>query len=937
MDNEQTITEPEEVRQNGADTTGTSASAVNILTDMVDEFHCSKCDCLIDVRGLAAFTEIECPKCGTGELVPARLGNFILLKLLGTGGMGGVYYARDETLGRYVAIKVMLQKLGNDPEFIETFRREARAVAKLNHPNIAQIYSFGQEKGQPYIVMELVNGEHVDEMMEEPGGISTPLAVRICYEVAQGLSAADEAGIVHGDVKPENIMLDKNGRAKVVDFGLATVAHAAAEEGIWGTPYCIDPEKIRRQKVDARADIYSLGASLFHIIAGKPPFEGETPVEVVKARLKHPPPDLKKLRPDVPDIVSNIVKRMLATERTARYPTYKSLLSDLRKAVHELGDAPVKTGRGGKHIRFKNKKSTKLSDSSRSTTQSNTASYEKGAGGKKKIIIRKDKGRSAFKVTQAAGSSKPKEENQNAAAASAKERAGRLEKRQKMTKTVFGFIGVIVLLIGIGLIALAVMAGNKAKARQRMEIFAIRNARKTSSEICEQLKENSDKVSTLVAKTKDYEKTMRDAVLLVTGEELSLEAAADNTPVTDNAALPTKNTEEVAVDNKAENSGDQKNDDKTVSNVDKEQSTNVVTNVSDNEKTNITAVVNISTEVKKQIDAENSFSCNPDDPILKVTNPGDTNLPPITIKARDAVINLHKLQSINNHLLQLLKEAELADSVIQQNTTSGDAKSENDLLEKMDKGSTDCRIAAKKIYTYLKTANAEVVEMAKSHTAEAAALEKAKLEAEKQKAEYERKQREQEEMQKLAETEREQIKVDRAEMSILFRENDFKAIISSLEDKLSGYQTVDGKKEMKVVIDRYKEIAAMKKEIISCINAHPFYWGWGHGASARDIIKASERGITLKDSKAIYPWKSVGIRQMLKFIDHYVDSRDTRITSKAQMAIGAAVYCDEFGSSDELDDKAKAKAKAKSKSYLNKALNYGYRRSKSDRLLGESL
>jgi serine/threonine-protein kinase len=404
MDNEKTALNVNGDGQDSDIPADASSSPTGIITDMVKEFHCSKCDCLIDVRGLTAFTEIECPKCSSIELVPARLGNFMLLKLLGTGGMGGVYYARDESLGRFVAIKVMLQKLGNDPEFIETFRREARAVAKLNHPNIAQIYSFGQEKGQPYIVMELVNGEHVDEMMEEEGGIPIPLAIRICYEVAKGLNAADEAGIVHGDIKPENIMLDKNGQAKVVDFGLATVAHAAAEEGIWGTPYYIAPEKIRRQDVDARADIYSLGATLYHIIAGNPPFEGETPVEVVKARLEHPAPNLKKVRKDVPDIVANIVKRMLATERTARYPTYKSLMSDLRKAINNLDGSSSKTSKlGGKQIRFKNKKN-KASLSSVSNMQTSGPILNKKKPGKNKIVIRKDKVSPSVKLT--AGSKK---------------------------------------------------------------------------------------------------------------------------------------------------------------------------------------------------------------------------------------------------------------------------------------------------------------------------------------------------------------------------------------------------------------------------------------------------------------------------------------------------------------------------------------------------
>jgi serine/threonine protein kinase len=314
-----------------------------IFTDDLTVLPCEKCGCQIDISGLEPFTEIECPDCGHEQSIPTRLGQFLLLKLIGTGGMGGVYLARDETLGRNVAVKVMLRSLGEDVDFVTNFKREAQSAAKLNHPNIAQIYSFGQEKGQPYIVMELVSGLHFDKLIEQHGALDQVDVLKVIIEIAEGLRAADEAGLVHGDIKPENILLDNKDNAKLVDFGLASSSRKAPEQGgIWGTPYYIAPEKVRRKPADARSDIYSLGATLFHALSGHPPFDGETPVDVVRARLNAPAPKLKDVRPDIDERISDIVVRMLEAEPAQRYPTYASLLGDLRKVYDTLAPHGVR-------------------------------------------------------------------------------------------------------------------------------------------------------------------------------------------------------------------------------------------------------------------------------------------------------------------------------------------------------------------------------------------------------------------------------------------------------------------------------------------------------------------------------------------------------------------------------------------------------------------
>ncbi len=271
---------------------------------------------------------------------PSDFGHFILEKELGHGGMGGVYLARDKMLDRKVGIKVMLKSLGDDPEFVERFQREAQAAARLNHPNIAQIYSFGQENGMPYIAMELVSGGSLDKEMEaNPGSMDPVRVMKIGQQMADALALAAEQGLVHGDVKPENVLFDADGNAKLVDFGLAAMQGDSDE--IWGTPYYISPEKVRRQKIDYRADIYSLGGTLYHALTGVAPFEGADATEVVKARFNGPPKKPSEVRPDLPPEIDSIIMRMLELEPSMRYPTYQSLLGDFKRYLSKAG--PVKT------------------------------------------------------------------------------------------------------------------------------------------------------------------------------------------------------------------------------------------------------------------------------------------------------------------------------------------------------------------------------------------------------------------------------------------------------------------------------------------------------------------------------------------------------------------------------------------------------------------
>ena len=271
------------------------------------------------------------------QLIPTpglfgETGNFMLERELGQGGMGGVYLGRDKMLDRPVAVKVMLPEYGKDPEFVSKFKREAQAVAKLLHPNIAQVYSYGICNEMPYIAMELVTGTNLEKMIEHNKGTTeVQRVIKIVQQIAQALQCASDMGIIHGDVKPENILLDANGNAKLVDFGLAAMQKDTNE--IWGTPYYISPEKVKKEPVDFRADMYSLGGTLYHALTGVPPFDGEDAIEVVKARFKGAPKKPSEIRPGLTPAVDNLVMTMLALNKEDRFPSFEALIEEIKEVL----------------------------------------------------------------------------------------------------------------------------------------------------------------------------------------------------------------------------------------------------------------------------------------------------------------------------------------------------------------------------------------------------------------------------------------------------------------------------------------------------------------------------------------------------------------------------------------------------------------------------
>jgi Tol biopolymer transport system component len=260
----------------------------------------------------------------------AKLGNFEIVELIGRGGMGEVYRARDSRLKRDVAIKVLPAGLARDPDRIARFEREARAAGALNHPNIVAVYEIGRDDDTYWIATELVAGEPLASAIERcPLGV--PRAVEIATQIAEGLAAAHAAGIVHRDLKPANIMVARDGRVKILDFGLAlrqrtsqdsTTMHMTDEGTVLGTAGYMSPEQVRGETVDQRSDLFSFGVILYEMLGGKRAFAGASSVEVMHAILKEDPPELPAA---VPPALDRIVRRCLQKDRERRFQTAADL------------------------------------------------------------------------------------------------------------------------------------------------------------------------------------------------------------------------------------------------------------------------------------------------------------------------------------------------------------------------------------------------------------------------------------------------------------------------------------------------------------------------------------------------------------------------------------------------------------------------------------
>ncbi len=279
------------------------------------------------------------------ELGGSVLGDFHLLRILGSGGMANVYLAEQTSLKRKVALKVLRPDLLADDTNLERFAREATAAAGLNHNNIVQVFGVGDQDGLHYIAQEYVQGVNLREFISRKGPPEAAVAVHIIRQVALALKAAAEAGIVHRDIKPENILLTRQGTVKVTDFGLAQLNPEADNNSLtltqagttMGTPLYMSPEQVNGSRVDHRSDIYSLGVTCYHLLAGRPPFRGETAISVAVQHVNKTPSPLATQRTDLPRRLCDLVHRMMAKDPDDRVPDATTLLDELDTLQRRLG------------------------------------------------------------------------------------------------------------------------------------------------------------------------------------------------------------------------------------------------------------------------------------------------------------------------------------------------------------------------------------------------------------------------------------------------------------------------------------------------------------------------------------------------------------------------------------------------------------------------
>jgi serine/threonine-protein kinase len=275
-----------------------------------------------------------------GEVLADR---YELEELVGSGGMSSVFRAHDRLLDRKVALKVLHQQYSDDEEYVERFRREARAVAALSHPNIVTVIDRGEHEGRQFIVFEYVEGENLKRLIQRRGGAPVVTALELGMQIARGLSFAHQQGLVHRDVKPQNVLLNGDGQAKVTDFGIARsldVKHGMTQTGtVLGTSDYIAPEQAQGQRVDAHTDVYSLGVVLYELLTSEVPFPGENFVAVAMRHINEPPPPIRDKRPDVPPRVEAAVRRAMAKEPEDRFASMSEFCAELEACLAELQSA----------------------------------------------------------------------------------------------------------------------------------------------------------------------------------------------------------------------------------------------------------------------------------------------------------------------------------------------------------------------------------------------------------------------------------------------------------------------------------------------------------------------------------------------------------------------------------------------------------------------
>ena len=259
-----------------------------------------------------------------------------IIKTIGEGGMANVYLAHDTILDRKVAIKVLRGDLSNDEKFIRRFKREALSVSNLSHPNIVEVYDVGEEDGNYYIVMEYIEGKTLKQLLQKRGALTLTEVIDIMSQLTDGLAHAHEAYIIHRDIKPQNIMIEDNGRIKITDFGIAMALNSTQltqTNSVMGSVHYLPPEQANGKGSTVKSDIYSLGILMYELLTGSVPFKGDTAVEIALKHMKEKVPSVRKQNPTIPQSVENIILKATAKNPKNRYDSVREMHADLETAL----------------------------------------------------------------------------------------------------------------------------------------------------------------------------------------------------------------------------------------------------------------------------------------------------------------------------------------------------------------------------------------------------------------------------------------------------------------------------------------------------------------------------------------------------------------------------------------------------------------------------
>lgn len=309
---------------------------------------CYGCAAPMNIAKVAPYSRVVCPACKAENRVKKQFGPYVLTRLHAIGGMSSVFVANDATLGREVVLKILSEEYSSDEKRIAAFEQEARLTASFSHPNVVRVLTTGRAFGRFYIAMEFVPGGHFEHQIREKGQIPEVDLLPLAIQVAEGLKGAKAAGLIHRDVKPGNILLDSDGNAKIVDFGLALVTKGgkATATEIWATQYYVPPEAIEGQAEDFRSDIYAFGATLYHALAGKPSCDEESMATDVLREAKKRVVPLKRVAPHLLDETCAVIDRAMAYEPIHRFGSYDDMISGLKTALKAAHGETVKDDQG---------------------------------------------------------------------------------------------------------------------------------------------------------------------------------------------------------------------------------------------------------------------------------------------------------------------------------------------------------------------------------------------------------------------------------------------------------------------------------------------------------------------------------------------------------------------------------------------------------------